>query len=241
MKSLVLVFSAYVQSWGETVIGHTRRTANQPTKSAITGIIASSLGRDKGDDISDISALKFAVRADRRGVVCTDYHTVRLITVPSSGEYVNRETLREYIYDGIFVAAISGDDDFVDDIAASMRKPSRPIFLGRRSCIPDRPVFEAVVEGDFQEAIESYPPQASYETAMVTRDIKIDDERDRFLVSNDLALSFDSLKRSYASRATISYPISGGARAEEFETPCVESAPSSFGAAFDYAAGRATT
>lgn len=36
----------------------------------------------------------------------------------------------------------------LDDLAAALQEPARPLFLGRKPCLPSRPLFGGLVEGD---------------------------------------------------------------------------------------------
>lgn len=70
------------QSWSAHERRATRPTQNHPTKSGVIGLIANALGRDRADDIADLAALQFAVRADRPGIIESDYHTSGSGTFP---------------------------------------------------------------------------------------------------------------------------------------------------------------
>ncbi|WP_326812429.1 type I-E CRISPR-associated protein Cas5/CasD [Streptomyces scopuliridis] len=72
MPTLLLRLSGPLQSYGTTSHWEERSTSNRPTKSAVAGIIASALGLERDDDMSDFRALRFAVRADRPGSLMTD-------------------------------------------------------------------------------------------------------------------------------------------------------------------------
>ncbi|MBM4574950.1 type I-E CRISPR-associated protein Cas5/CasD [Rhodococcus hoagii] len=63
------------QAWSSRERRAYRPTQDHPTKSGIIGLVANALGRDRADDISDLAALQMGVRADRPGVLESDYHT----------------------------------------------------------------------------------------------------------------------------------------------------------------------
>lgn len=65
-----------LQSWGTRGRFTHRDTQDHPTKSGFIGMLAAALGRERDADISDLSALRFAVRADRPGVPIRDFHIV---------------------------------------------------------------------------------------------------------------------------------------------------------------------
>lgn len=63
------------QAWSVQERRAHRPTQDHPTKSGIIGLIANALGRDRADDITDLTALRLGVRADRPGHIESDYHT----------------------------------------------------------------------------------------------------------------------------------------------------------------------
>uniref|UniRef100_UPI0006867C5A type I-E CRISPR-associated protein Cas5/CasD n=1 Tax=Nocardia asiatica TaxID=209252 RepID=UPI0006867C5A len=63
------------QAWSSMPRRAVRPTQDHPTKSGVLGLVANALGRDRGDDISDLAALRYAVRGDRTGTVEVDFHT----------------------------------------------------------------------------------------------------------------------------------------------------------------------
>lgn len=60
-----------------------RPTSDHPTKTGVIGLVANALGRDRADDIQDLAALSFAVRADQPGTRQTDFHTAGGGTMPT--------------------------------------------------------------------------------------------------------------------------------------------------------------
>ncbi|MFL0579602.1 type I-E CRISPR-associated protein Cas5/CasD [Dietzia sp. 179-F 9C3 NHS] len=64
-----------MQAWSSAARAAARPTAEAPTKSGVLGLVANALGRTRGDDITDLAALRFAVRIDRPGTHEIDYHT----------------------------------------------------------------------------------------------------------------------------------------------------------------------
>lgn len=63
------------QAWSTAGRGARRPTQDHPTKSGVIGMVANALGRDRADDVTDLAALRFGVRADRPGRIESDYHT----------------------------------------------------------------------------------------------------------------------------------------------------------------------
>ena len=74
-KSILLKFSGPLQSWGTESHFETRYTDLYPSKSAVLGLLAASMGYRRDDPrIEELKKLKFAVRVDQRGEVERDYH-----------------------------------------------------------------------------------------------------------------------------------------------------------------------
>ena len=211
MSTITLVLSGVLQSWGTTTIGHSRATNSYPTKSAVVGLIANALGRDRSDSIDDIAAVDFGIRIDVPGVVQRDYHTVSILKQPTKGDRINRVTERFYLSDAVFVVVISHPDEaLIMQIADALQKPARPIFLGRKSCPPTRPVFYSLSNKDFVSVLQDTEWQAdmsaqrAYLDSEVTLDVFRDpvnaDEGFDADVISDHPLSFDPDARRYASR-----------------------------------------
>ena len=67
MKTILLKLSGPMQSWGSDSHFNQRYTHYHPSKSAIVGIMAASLGYRKSDDrIKELNEVDFAVQTPRR-------------------------------------------------------------------------------------------------------------------------------------------------------------------------------
>ena len=162
---LVLRLEGVLQSWGEHSKWDHRDSAPMPTKSGIIGLLGCALGLERNDPKLQSMAqqLKLAVRADKQGVEMSDFHTVRsrhLLNAAGKhrgkvGEYSTLVTNRIYLQDAYFTVAIAGERDMLEKIADALQRPKWPIYLGRKSCVPSRPVFDGVTEAysSLEEAI----------------------------------------------------------------------------------------
>lgn len=135
MKTLLLKFSGPLQSWGTTSHFETRQTDRYPSKSAIIGIIAASLGYRRNEDqkIQKLNSLDFGVRIDQTGENLRDYHIAKKYKNNGSLErtYV---TDRYYLEDTIFIVAIGHEDkQFIEKIENGLKSPYFQPFMGRRS------------------------------------------------------------------------------------------------------------
>jgi len=148
-----------------------------PTKSGIVGLLAAALGRCRGDELSDLAALRFGIRVDQPGRLLADYHTVsaashapgdpaRQRMPTSSGGSLKpadstKVTRRYYIADAVFVAALEIPLDMAETLADALRRPRYPLYLGRRSCPPARPVLIGVERDiSLEAALQEAPWQA---------------------------------------------------------------------------------
>ncbi|WP_280115928.1 type I-E CRISPR-associated protein Cas5/CasD [Dolosigranulum pigrum] len=78
MKTILLKFSSPLQSWGTSSNFETRETDHHPSKSAVVGLIAGSMGLSREDKkITDLNELLFAVRVDDQGNLKRDYHIAK--------------------------------------------------------------------------------------------------------------------------------------------------------------------
>lgn len=176
VATLVLTLTGPMQSWGTQEGGHLRGTDSAPSKSGVAGLIGSALGRSRFESLSDIVDLPFAVRIDVPGTVVTDFHTMQRVNeyngktpLPEmcfGGRGYSRTTdagatmhRRSYLVDAVFVVALTGDAEFLTEIASAVRRPVYPLFLGRRSC-PAEPVDPHITEHDDPvDALKEYPFQ----------------------------------------------------------------------------------
>lgn len=144
MSVLLLRLAAPLQSWGcGSILESKRNTMTEPTKSGVIGILAAALGRDHKDDISDLASLKFGVRVDQPGREMRDYHIAHDPEQKSANV-----TNRYYLADAVFVVGFESDNfAFLSKIAKALVHPVYPIFLGRKSCVPNLPLLLGVKEG----------------------------------------------------------------------------------------------
>lgn len=135
MKTIILKLSGPLQAWGTNSHFETRHTERYPSKSAIIGLIAGSLGYKRDSEkISKLNELDFAVRIDQAGELLRDYHTARKYK-HSDGKldrvYV---TNRYYLSDAVFLVAIGHEDTvWMDEIEQALKSPYYQQFMGRRS------------------------------------------------------------------------------------------------------------
>ncbi len=172
-NTLFMRLESPLQSWGENSQWSERRTAPEPTKSGIVGLLACALGWGDDERIGALSRrVRIGVRGDLVGTLAPlrDYHTVgggyaepQLLTAKgepklSGGKPHTEPTWRYYLCDASFLAAVQADDQTIAQLAHALQFPVFPFFLGRKSCVPTRPPFDGV--GDYtsiEDALEKHP------------------------------------------------------------------------------------
>lgn len=146
MSVLTLRLAGPLQAWGSTARFARRTTESAPTKSGVIGMLAAAKGLGRGDDtaLTRLAQLRFGVRIDQPGVRLRDYQTARHPVTDKSMPISERY----YLADAVFVAAVEGDEDVLDDLATALDDPVYAPYLGRRSCPPAHPVLLGLHRGD---------------------------------------------------------------------------------------------
>ena len=174
-NTLFLRLSSPLQSWGEDSQWSERRTAPEPTKSGIVGLLACALGWSDDARVSALArSVHVGVRCDAPGTLAplVDYHTVgggykepQLLDGRGKPKYVanaktphTEPTWRYYLCDASFLVALRSDPDTIGELAQAVQFPVWQLYLGRKSCVPTVPPFEGI--GDYaslEDALERFP------------------------------------------------------------------------------------
>gem|GEM_PF-2629714 len=67
---------------------------------------------------------------------------------------------RQYLQDASFLVAVTSDEDaLLDEVAAALRSPKWVPFLGRKACVPTKPLLEADTSeyADVLDAFRRHP------------------------------------------------------------------------------------
>ncbi|MEU2599333.1 type I-E CRISPR-associated protein Cas5/CasD [Streptomyces hirsutus] len=96
---LLVRLAAPLQSWGTVSRFSRRDTHSRPTKSGVIGLCAAALGHDRAEELGELAAIRFGVRADHPGTPARDYHVI------GAGNYPIRP--RDIITDHRRAAALS--------------------------------------------------------------------------------------------------------------------------------------
>lgn len=156
------------QSWGERARWSVRDSAPEPTKSGLVGLLGCALGLQSDASLRELcDSIRVGVRCDRPGEPLVDYHTVfggvlsaegKVKKTASTGEPETVVSWRTYLCDASFLVAIQAEPQLIAQLAAALKRPHWPIYLGRKACVPALPVFENTADfSDLVAALSSYP------------------------------------------------------------------------------------
>ena len=173
MRHLILNLEAPLMAFGGETIDNYGVVRQFPSASMITGLIANSLGWRRTEDerhqrLQD--RLVFAARIDREpagGSSLTDFQTAQLGSGDrawtTTGRPESRQggantynaphlRFRDYLADARVCVALRLDPSDVsptlDDVEAALQAPDRPLFIGRKPCLPSVHLFGGYAEGE---------------------------------------------------------------------------------------------
>ena len=184
---LVLKLKAPMQSWGGHTYEDKRHTEDFPVFSSLVGLIGGCLGYDRADSdkLSVLSkSIDTASRLDYREVKYTDdYGDEKSYQLPFS-KMIDFQTigwvngvlqvsgdirkdlvvsLHEYLCDAEFTVTVRVLDRsylLMSTLVGAVKRPIYSPFLGRKCCIPTRPVFEGIVTAkSHMEALSLVEPK----------------------------------------------------------------------------------
>lgn len=158
MRCLMLRFDAPLMSFGGVLVDQHNGTERFPGRSMLTGLIANALGWHHGDAeaLNELqSRVEFAARWDVSPSPLRDYHTVDLgqphlkepgwtthgVPEHRDGGPSSKGThqrYRHYWADGVMTLALTLREGLpeLEVVADALRHPARPLFLGRKTCLP---------------------------------------------------------------------------------------------------------
>ena len=173
MRHLILNLEAPLMAFGGETIDNLGVVRPFPAVSMLTGLFANALGwrrveRERHQALQD--RIVFAARIDREpagGVRMTDFQTAQLAANDrgwtTRGQPEGRAggantynaphlRYRDYYADMRVTVALrlepADDAPMLDELAAALQEPKRPLFIGRKPCLPSAPLFGGFVEGD---------------------------------------------------------------------------------------------
>lgn len=166
MDVLLLRFDAPLMSFGAVVVDQRHPLWRFPGSAMLAGLIGNALGWDHRDT-DKLQALqdrlRFAARWDAEPELMTDYQTVDLgqdflidTGWTTRGRREDRKggtaatgthiRYRDYWANGVATIALALDGEgapSLDDLEQALRRPARPLFIGRKPCLPAAPLLLA--------------------------------------------------------------------------------------------------
>lgn len=205
---ILLRLEGALQSWGEHSHFDYRDCASMPTKSGIVGMIGCAMGLRRGSEQLTVLSdkIRVAVRCDRTGRQNVDFHTVTadnaILNAQGKARCKTIVTYRTYIQDAFFLVAIETDRNLAGEIDHAFHEPCFPVYLGRKSCVPSKPIYIGIMEeyDSLEEAMNRYPVEGGREkqadAGNIFYEIESGDGRG-YERADELV---DAVKRSYAPR-----------------------------------------
>ena len=170
MRHLILNLESPLMAFGGETIDDLGVIRRFPAAAMLTGLLANALGWrrvevERHQRLQD--RLVFAARIDREphgGARLTDFQSVAINNSEqgwttrgypegrSGGTYQNHLRYRDYFADmGVTVVLRlqpEEDSPMLDELAEALQEPARPLFIGRKPCLPSSPLFAGFTDGD---------------------------------------------------------------------------------------------
>lgn len=163
-RTVLLRLDAPLQSWGTHSLFERRDTADHPTASGVIGLVRCALGHSRDTPLGPLAHAQVAVRIDQPGTLLRDYQTGGVDGYRSANGKVTRGepklAVRFYLQDAVFVAALAHPDpDLLAAIDHALARPHWPLYLGRKSCPPARPIRMGLSTLPLTAALTALPYQ----------------------------------------------------------------------------------
>jgi CRISPR system Cascade subunit CasD len=204
MRALILVLEGPLLSFGKEIVDARGIVDDFPAASMITGLFGNALGwrRPEKDRLDALQRrVRFVARIDREGDRLIDFQTAQIAKNDQGwttrGQPEGRDggaatyqsphiRYRHFDADKRVTVAIRLDPEpeapTIDDLAAALQNPARPLFLGRKPFLPTRPIFEAIVEAG--TLLSAMPPLRWDARAMISDVALIIEDGERRMISD---------------------------------------------------------
>ena len=182
MDVLLLRFDAPLMSFGAPIVDNRGVIQPYPALSMMTGMLGNALGFDHSEfeRLDGLQKrLRYASRQDRHGEKITDFQTVDFTQehLDKSKAWTTRGTIegrstrlqkqthireRDYWADSVHTIALTvdgkGESPSVDELERALQHPERPLFIGRKTCLPAVPMHLGRIEAaSLVDALERAP------------------------------------------------------------------------------------
>lgn len=165
MEVLILRFDAPLMSFGGVMVDQHGPTEHFPGLSMLTGLLGNALGLTHADAqaLTDVqNRLEYAARWDVAPIPLVDYHTVDLgqekMCNPgwtargrpehraggTAAKFGTHQRYRHYWANGVMticLTLLAGGEPTTAALGKALRRPVRPLFLGRKTCLPATPIL----------------------------------------------------------------------------------------------------
>ncbi len=167
---LLMRLEAPLMSFGTTAVDHRRPVQPWPAVSMLTGLLANALGWQRSDAqaLDRLQArIRWAARIDRAGTALNDFQTAQLSKDDKGwttrGAVEERDggvdsyksphlRSRDYRADASVLVALrlepADQRPTLQDLAAALDHPQRPLFIGRKGCLPATRIGQGVVQAE---------------------------------------------------------------------------------------------
>lgn len=158
MSTLLIRLIAPLQSWGYQSHYDTRDTGREPSKSGVIGLICAAMGRPREAALNDLAALRMGVRADREGILKTDFQIAQDVRLTNDKGNKSQISNRYFLSDAAFLVGLEGGRELLEQIQAALHHPTWTIFLGRKAFPPSAPVWltDGLREESLEDALANY-------------------------------------------------------------------------------------
>ncbi len=167
-RHLLLRLEGPLMAFGGETIDNLGVIRDFPAQSMLTGLIANALGWRREDAAAHDrlqARLVFGARLDRAGSRFTDFQTAELGRddrgwttsgqpegrAGGEGTYKGQHLrYRDHHADAAVLVALrlepADEAPSLDTVADALRRPARPLFLGRKPCLPAAPLFAGWID-----------------------------------------------------------------------------------------------
>ena len=220
-KYVSLWLEGPLQAWGHDSSFSRRETLPFPTKSGVLGMLLAAMGKggEQRELLRQLSPLDHTVISFRKPVAdvpeLLDFQMVGsgysregwesyFIPRKRDSSFANtggsKMTYRYYLQDAVFAVTAGIPLTIEDEVRSALECPVWPIFLGRRTCIPSKPVFRGIFQTleEAEESALSYAAENGLKEDFTVVEGNHPDDGE-VLVLNDVPICFGTEKH-YASR-----------------------------------------
>lgn len=205
-RHLLIRLQAPLIAFGGETIDNYGVIRDFPALSMVTGLMANALGWDRGDDTLHNrlqERMVMGARLDADGERLVDFQTAQLQAndkgwttrgvaeerAGGAGTYAGPHLrYRHYHADMNVLVALrlqpAEESPTLDELAAALDKPARPLFVGRKNCLPTGRLMAGWVEADnILSALQLAQPALSYNARAQWPDGegRLPDQQDRTL------------------------------------------------------------